>query len=170
MLSAVNISTSTISNLIIISQLNHFTFVSALLLPVLRLNLTLPFRLQGLGTGGWLDPTRQDFPVIYNQLTKASRVSSARQRKSAQLISQLAPYLYYTIFYWLIQLLFCPSSITCVNSMDASYIPIAEARGFTTHWIKTPYHGFFYIHGMVFSFFYILFISALYFVSYKFYT
>ena len=27
-------------------------------------------------------------------------------------------------------------SITCVNSMDASYIPIAEARGFTTHWIK----------------------------------
>ena len=83
MLSAVNISTSTISNLIIISQFNHFTFVSALLLPVLRLNLTLPFRLQGLGTGGWLDPTRQDFPVIYNQLTKASRVSSARQRKSA---------------------------------------------------------------------------------------
>lgn len=27
-------------------------------------------------------------------------------------------------------------SITCVNSMDASYIPIAEARGFTTHWIS----------------------------------
>ena len=27
-------------------------------------------------------------------------------------------------------------SITCVNSMDA-YIPIAEARGFTTHWIKS---------------------------------
>ena len=27
-------------------------------------------------------------------------------------------------------------SITCVNSMDASYIPIAEARGFTTHWKK----------------------------------
>ena len=36
-LSAVTKNTSTISNLIIISQLNHFTFVSALLLPVLRL-------------------------------------------------------------------------------------------------------------------------------------
>ena len=44
--------------------------------------------------------------------------------------------LYDTIFYQLTQLLFCPSSITYVNSMDASYIPIAEARGFTTHWIK----------------------------------
>ena len=44
--------------------------------------------------------------------------------------------LYYTMFYQLTQLLFCPSSITCVNSMDASYIPIAEARGFTTHWIN----------------------------------
>ena len=77
MLSAVNKNTSTISNLIIISQLNHFTFVSALLLPVLRLNLTLPFRLQGLGTGSWLDFTRQNFPAVYNQLTKASRVPSA---------------------------------------------------------------------------------------------
>ena len=56
-LSAVTISTSTISNLIIISQLNHFTFVSALLLPVLRLNLMLPLQFQGLGTGGWLDLT-----------------------------------------------------------------------------------------------------------------
>lgn len=58
-LSAVTSNTSTISNLIIIiiSQLNHFTFVSALLLPVLRLSLTLPLRLQGLGTGGWLDLT-----------------------------------------------------------------------------------------------------------------
>ena len=45
-LSAVNKNTSTISNLIIISKLNHFTFVSALLLPVLRLNLTLSLRLQ----------------------------------------------------------------------------------------------------------------------------
>ncbi len=78
MLSAVDINTSTISNLIIISQLNHFTFVSALLLPVLRLNLTLPLRLQGLGTGSWLNLTRQDSPAIYNQLTKANKVSSAR--------------------------------------------------------------------------------------------
>ncbi len=51
----------------------------------------------------------------------------------------LSQYLYYTTFYRLIQLLFCPSSITCVNSMDASYIPIAEARGFTTHWIKSSF-------------------------------
>lgn len=77
-LSAVKMNTSTISNLIIISQLNHFTFVSALLLPVLRLNLALLFRFQGLGTGDWLDLTRQDFPAIYNQLTKANRVFSAR--------------------------------------------------------------------------------------------
>ena len=53
-LSAVNKNTSTMSNLIIISQLDHFTFISALLLPVLRLSLTLPLRLQGLSTGGWL--------------------------------------------------------------------------------------------------------------------
>ena len=38
-LSAVNKNTSTMSNLIIISQLDHFTFISALLLPVLRLSL-----------------------------------------------------------------------------------------------------------------------------------
>ena len=56
-LSAVNKSTSTISNLIIISQLNHFSFVSDLLLPVLRLNLMLPLRFQELGTSGWLDLT-----------------------------------------------------------------------------------------------------------------
>ena len=48
----------------------------------------------------------------------------------------LCSYLYYIIFLQLIQSLFCPSSITCVNSMDASYIPVAKARGFTTHWIK----------------------------------
>lgn len=40
-LSAVDRNTSTISTLIIIFQLNHFPFVSALLLPVLRLSLTL---------------------------------------------------------------------------------------------------------------------------------
>ena len=37
----------------------------------------------------------------------------------------------------LIQGYFVPSSITCVNSMEVSYIPIAKARGFTTHWIKS---------------------------------
>ena len=35
----------------------------------------------------------------------------------------------------IIQVYICPSSITCVNSMDVSYIPIAKARGFTTHQI-----------------------------------
>ena len=73
MLPAVNVNTSAISNLIIISQLYHFTFVSALLLPVLRLNLMLPLWFQGLGTGGWLDLTRQAFPAIGYQLTKASQ-------------------------------------------------------------------------------------------------
>ena len=63
-LSAVDAKTSTKSNLIIISQLNHFTFVSTLLLPVLRLNLMLPLRFQGLGTGGWLDLARQALPAI----------------------------------------------------------------------------------------------------------
>ena len=29
-----------------------------------------------------------------------------------------------------------PSSITCKNSMDVSYIPIAKAKGFTTHLIN----------------------------------
>lgn len=38
-----------LSNYIIISGLNHFIFISALLLPALRLNLMLPFRLQGTG-------------------------------------------------------------------------------------------------------------------------
>ena len=73
MLSAVNISTSTISNLIIISQLNHFTFVSALLLPVLRLNLTLPFRLQGLGTGGWLRPYPTGFSCYIQSAYKSKQ-------------------------------------------------------------------------------------------------
>ena len=44
--------------------------------------------------------------------------------------------MYYISFLNLIQGYFVPSSITCVNSMEVSYIPIAKARGFTTHWIK----------------------------------
>ena len=59
-----------------------------------------------------------------------------RNRRHYCLIYMLCSCLYDTIFHQLTQLLFCPSSITCVNSMDASYIPIAEARGFTTHWIN----------------------------------
>lgn len=71
MLSATKQNASTISNLIIISQLNHFTFVSALLLPVLRLNLTLPLRLQGLGTRRLVRPYPGGFPTVFYQLTKA---------------------------------------------------------------------------------------------------
>ena len=44
--------------------------------------------------------------------------------------------MYYILFQILIQEHFVLSSITCVNSMEVSYIPIAKARGFTTHWIK----------------------------------
>lgn len=40
--------------------------------------------------------------------------------------------MYYTTILKLIQPYICPSPITCVNSMDVSYIPIAKARGFTT--------------------------------------
>ena len=70
-LSATKKNASTISNLILISQLYHFTFVSALLLPVLRLNLVLPLRLQGLGTRRLVRPYPDGFPTIFYQLTKA---------------------------------------------------------------------------------------------------
>ena len=43
------------------------------------------------------------------------------------------------LFLNLIQGYFVPSSITCVNSMEVSYIPIAKARGFTTHWIMLSF-------------------------------
>ena len=77
-LSAVNKNTSTISNLILISQLNRFTFVSALLLPVLRLNLTLPLQFQGLGTRRLVRPYLIGFFLLYYyQLTKACRITSA---------------------------------------------------------------------------------------------
>lgn len=41
----------------------------------------------------------------------------------------------------LIQGYFVPSGVTCVNSMEVSYIPIAKARGFTTHWIRSIAKG-----------------------------
>ena len=47
-----------------ISRLNRFTFVTALLLPVLRLELMLPVHSQGLGTGGRLLLTRQASPAV----------------------------------------------------------------------------------------------------------
>lgn len=48
----------------IISRLNHFTCVTALLLPVLRLELMLPIHSQGLGTGGRLLLIRQACPAV----------------------------------------------------------------------------------------------------------
>ena len=44
--------------------------------------------------------------------------------------------MYYILFQILIQEHFVLSLITCVNSMEMSYIPIAKARGFTTYWIS----------------------------------
>ena len=38
-----------------------------------------------------------------------------RQRRIGRVIYMLCSYLYYTMVYQLIQLLFCPSSITCIN-------------------------------------------------------
>ena len=49
--------------------------------------------------------------------------------------------MYYMLFLNLIQGYFVPSSITCVNSMEVSYIPIAKARGFATHWINADIYG-----------------------------
>ena len=63
--------------------------------------------------------------------------------------------MYYISFQNLIQEYVVPSSITCVNSMEVSYIPIAKARGFTTHWIKN-----FYLANKL----QLLFLSTLYFV------
>ena len=96
MLPAATRIASASSNLTIISRLNHFAFAPALSFPVLRLNLMLPLRLQGLGTGGWLSLTRWGFPTQFRQLTNAGRASSACKGKSAMLISQLAPRLHYT--------------------------------------------------------------------------
>ncbi len=60
-------------------QLNHFACATALLLPVLRLELALPLRSQGLGTGGWLDLTRQAFPAV---MLSAYKGRSRNQRKT----------------------------------------------------------------------------------------
>lgn len=84
-LSAVNKNTSTISNLIIISQLNHFTFVSALLLPVLRLNLTLPLQFQGLGTRRLVRPYLGGFPTVFYQL-------QVREKTGTDFLSHSKPF------------------------------------------------------------------------------
>ena len=68
-------TTSAVSNLIIISRLYHFACAPALSFPVLRLNLMLPLRFQGLGTGGWLGLTRWGFPTQFRQLTNATENS-----------------------------------------------------------------------------------------------
>ena len=94
MLSAACRTASTISDSDTISRLNHFTFVPALPLPVLRLGLALLLRPQGLVTGGWLGLTRQGFPACnVNSLPRLTiYLFSASQEKSALLISQLALY------------------------------------------------------------------------------
>ena len=74
-LPAVLMTTSAVSNLIIISRLYHFACAPALSFPVLRLNLMLPLRFQGLGTGGWLGLTRWGFPTQFRQLTNATENS-----------------------------------------------------------------------------------------------
>ena len=70
-LSATKKNASTISNHIIISQFNYFTFISALLPSVLRLNLALPFQLQRLGTRQVVSTYLDGFFTIFYQLTKA---------------------------------------------------------------------------------------------------
>ena len=89
-LSAACHKASTRSNLIIISRLNHFACAPALSLPVLRLNLMLPLRLQGLGTGGWLGLARQGFPTRFRQLTNVFGFIQTTRGKQTRLFSQLA--------------------------------------------------------------------------------
>ena len=83
-----------LSPLFIISRLNCFTFVTALLLPILRLELMLPLYSQGLGTGGWLPLTRQAYPAVFYQLTKTARAVSGKQ---PALFSQFA--LHFTLYH-----------------------------------------------------------------------
>ena len=99
MLPAATRIASASSNLTIISRLNHFAFAPALSFPVLRLNLMLPLRLQGLGTGGWLSLTRWGFPTQFRQLTNACRVPSARKWKPVVPVSQLALSWHCTTFF-----------------------------------------------------------------------
>lgn len=62
---------------------------------------------------------------------------SCKNRLHSYLICTLCSYLYHITISYLIQAHSVPSSITYVNSMEVSDIPIAEARGFTTHLIRT---------------------------------
>lgn len=77
-----------------ISRLNRFTFVTALLLPVLRLGLMLPVHPQGLGTGGRLLLTRQAFPAV---MLSAYKDRSRSHWKTASAVFAARTYLYYTI-------------------------------------------------------------------------
>lgn len=97
LLSAISKKTSTNSHCIIISRLNHFTCVTALLLPVLRLELMLPLRSQGLGTGGWLLLTRQACPAVFYQLAKTARAVNGKQRLRCFLSSHLA---FIIVYFW----------------------------------------------------------------------
>ena len=87
-LSAVNQKTSTKSHWIIISRLNCFTFVTALLLPVLRLGLMLPVPPKdSVQADGYSLLDRIALLWCY-QLTKTAR---AVRGKQFILFSQLAP-------------------------------------------------------------------------------
>ena len=77
-----------------ISRLNRFTFVTALLLPVLRLGLMLPVHPQGLGTGGWLLLTRQASPAV---MLSAYKDRSRSQWKTTCAVFAARTYLNFTI-------------------------------------------------------------------------
>ena len=77
-----------------ISRLNRFTFVTALLLPVLRLELMLPVHSQGLGTGGRLLLTRQASPAV---MLSAYKDRSRSQWKTACAVFAARTYLNFTI-------------------------------------------------------------------------
>ena len=85
----------------IISRLNHFTCVTTLLLPVLRLGLILPVHPQGLGTGGRLLLIRQAFPAM---ILSAYKDCSRSQWKTAlRCFRSSHPYLYYITFFPFLQ-------------------------------------------------------------------
>lgn len=76
---------------IIISWLNHFSLRFRLgWLPVLRLSLTLPLRLQGLGTGCWLDFTVQGFPAVFHKLTNDSAHAASSGPLTSSLLAAFA--------------------------------------------------------------------------------
>ena len=92
-------------------------------------------------------------PSVFRIVLQFEDVSASRSQKNRKqalthiniltylcIVNACLPVTYYigmiTYFFQFVQyFFFLGSSITCVNSMEVSYIPIAKARGFTTHWI-----------------------------------